>query len=335
MSNSSKRKKNKRGRDSISPMMMNTKKTKVMESDKCNNESNGTQVNQSGGKDEGNQDYNSNLIRTNELYTPKGTSNVITKKTLFTQENCEVCLSIIEEENRTIKCDQYEKNYHILCVDISVREMRFIEELRSKIKWFCNSCSDICSKNKKDRKTHKDKPIVSEANAESNMGKKDSGNTEVLQKFNEKFEEIRKDLLFKVEDFNRKIDSGLEEKLRKCMEDMKIQLGSSNLSKPTNTEDRKNNLVLFNINEPPQDDPHERKKYDLMRVHEVFERGVQAENYNIVNVIRLGKRESLKAGENRPILVKLASSAEKWAIMKQAKNLKNSPNGMHRVSIPS
>ena len=54
-----------------------------------------------------------------------------------------------------------------------------------------------------------------------------------------------------------------------------------------------------------------------------FHRILKSGGFNIIKVIRLGKREGRTNGTPRPLLVKLNSEQEKWRILKHAKNLKH------------
>ena len=75
--------------------------------------------------------------------------------------------------------------------------------------------------------------------------------------------------------------------------------------------ERQNNLVIYGVQESPQEIPQERKKEDENFCKLLFLEGTMVNNVRIEQVIRLGRvQPEDQTGRPRPILVKLASKME-------------------------
>ena len=143
------------------------------------------------------------------------------------------------------------------------------------------------------------------------------------------FNDLKKEL---VEDLKNVIDKKLTESIQKNTEDnRKSQTGGLNL--PNNHQnDKENNIVIYNISEPEDENPKDREYSDFQSVSQILDNGVQIEHYTIMKVIRLGTRNNDQI-RPRPVLVKLANKSEKWHVIKNVKNLKYADDNMKQVSI--
>ena len=82
---------------------------------------------------------------------------------------------------------------------------------------------------------------------------------------------------------------------------------------------RKCNLVIFNLKESDYLDVDQRIEYDKVEVRKLIEKGLGIENFCLERVTRLGRIEK---DRNRPLLVKLGNENEKWSILSKNKELK-------------
>ena len=104
-------------------------------------------------------------------------------------------------------------------------------------------------------------------------------------------------------------------------------------------EERRSNLVMYNVEEVGDEitNPMDRKSLDIMKANQIITEGVKVttDNYGILNAIRLGKREVGEGNRKgpRPLLVKLRSKAEKWKIIQNARNLKDTSPEFRKVGI--
>ena len=83
-------------------------------------------------------------------------------------------------------------------------------------------------------------------------------------------------------------------------------------------QNRKNNLVMYNVPGSTHQDPRERQTQDLVFCQDVIENslGVDSRAYEMVSVVRLGKTRT--DDRNRPVLIKMKSEYEKWEILRNA-----------------
>ena len=67
-----------------------------------------------------------------------------------------------------------------------------------------------------------------------------------------------------------------------------------------------------------------------MECRKIFEK-IRANDCRMEQLIRLGKKRD--DGKARPLLVRLGSEGEKWAVLSRAKNLRNSGEPMSKVFV--
>ena len=90
-------------------------------------------------------------------------------------------------------------------------------------------------------------------------------------------------------------------------------------------ERRKNNLVLFNLNESRKEIQIAKNEDDEAECRRIFVE-VGVEGCTVEHMFRLGRPND--NGKHRPLLVKLSAEKEKWTILSRAKRL------MWRSHIP-
>lgn len=95
---------------------------------------------------------------------------------------------------------------------------------------------------------------------------------------------------------------------------------------------KKNNLVIYRLNESKCQDVVDREKDDKQMCEKIMKDELKVEDVNIVQVIRLGK---VRQEDNapRPLLVKMRDAREKYAVLKVAKNLKRANSESMRRTI--
>ena len=99
---------------------------------------------------------------------------------------------------------------------------------------------------------------------------------------------------------------------------------------PKNPERRKNNLILFNVNESRKETQTAKNEDDEAECRRIFVE-VGVEDCTVEHMFRLGRPSD--NGKHRPLLVKLSTEKEKWIILSRAKRLKNSTGQMGKVYI--
>ena len=136
---------------------------------------------------------------------------------------------------------------------------------------------------------------------------------------NETNEEIRKEL----EKVKNEIDVKKTEEEKNTKGTMKQMNHILTQVEEIERERRKNNIVIFNLQEPNGEDGTERYREDEEKCGKIFIEELGVQDLRIEKLIRLGKKsENLR----RPLLVKLGSDDEKKTVLKVASKLRNSKN---------
>ena len=86
-------------------------------------------------------------------------------------------------------------------------------------------------------------------------------------------------------------------------------------------EKRKNNLIIYNLQESDSKVPLQRYRDDEIHMKKIFEQELHRKNFNIVKIIRLGRKTE---DVRRPTLVELGSEKEKMDILVHAKEMRHS-----------
>lgn len=263
----------------------------------------------------------------------KEDGEVIRSKFLLDRCDSVKCKGDIHEES--IECRKCWKNLHLRCASVEKEEWKLLEKLRKVVKWICEECEEKYNQFEKENDLLKEKIKIME---------KDMNLLKKAKECEDKVEIELKDETVQEEDKFEKLKKGILESVKSMNEDLKLELmrkipRSNHVDNKENImdEERKQNLIIYNVEECLDEDPLNRKEDDLKTVMEIFEKGtkVYRQDYDIKRVIRLGKRydENGQVKKRRPILVRLGSVQEKWKIIKRANYLSNAPDGLHKVSI--
>ena len=137
---------------------------------------------------------------------------------------------------------------------------------------------------------------------------------------------VGKEILNKEQEFkniiNRKIPDTSKNTKQNSENVTKLDNNIITLEEKTDREKRSKNLIFYNVPESNLMNPQDRIKDDCKNLKDIFERNnfsLKAEN--IINVIRLGKYDSISP-KARPILLKMNSTEYKFTVLKNCKNLK-------------
>ena len=93
---------------------------------------------------------------------------------------------------------------------------------------------------------------------------------------------------------------------------------------------RKNNLIIFGVRESEKGDTEAKYEDDKMECRKIFEE-IRVNDCRMEQLIRLGKKRD--DGKARPLLARLGSEGEKWAVLSRAKNLRNFGEPMSKVFV--
>ena len=212
-------------------------------------------------------------------------------------EPCNGCKAVITESecDKTIKCDQCQKWYHLKCSSLNSRALTFLkaaDDLYPGIKWFCNYCLDTTftsTKTSDDRYAQQDAKIDRLVELYSNMQEKMET---VLDKLgNDKIE--------------KQISVGVTEGLTDQQE----------------VNEKKNNMMVFNLSESTGND----KSLDLTKVKELLtfvNPDIDTDSLSCENVTRMGfKKPANDDHKPRPIKIVFDDPDTKWQFIFQKSRL--------------
>ena len=231
----------------------------------------------------------------NELKTSSSFANLVPD----TPDPCFSCRKSFEPPYKAIQCDKCASWVHAECSDLNPEQYKFLcrKNNPSSIKWFCHPCE-----------VKEDKP--------------ESDNS------NESIEKLA-NVILQITQQNAEI---LHHIKREKMVEEKIKVNVSEiLEDQKEKEDRKNNIIIFNV--PEEEDNEEGKENDRRTVSEVCNfvtpGNSQVTSPNQIKIERLGPRRkpstAIPSPRPRPIKVYLDSSSDKDKILGNARILKNSP----------
>ena len=222
-----------------------------------------------------------------------------------------------------LQCDYCDTWFHIGCVKVSKEQYKVLQEI-SCCSWFCGRCIG------------KQKNLVIENNRLKERYE------EVKERL-ESLENIMGNLREEIRNLTSSLGQGragavtLEQVRSEVREEIKEQ---------AEKEKKKNNIVIYNVQESSKTDKEEKIRDDFSTCEEIIntELGLGMNNVEILEISRLGRAEEPHGnGRNtngeeihtgrprtRPLLVKLRNTKEKWGVISQGKRLKNSANDNYK-----
>ena len=163
------------------------------------------------------------------------------------------------------------------------------------------------------------------------------------------FQKIDEKIDVKMKEFAISNEKLIDEKIKACLpaentntnpnkdekmieDKVKIQIEQS-FDELKDREDRKNNLIVFNLKESTKEDINEALSEDLTQLKEVLKLTNPEMSENVIkdlsteNVIRLGRKMKNNENDNkvRPVKLTLPSEKTKYKIIRNTYKLKSSP----------
>ena len=213
---------------------------------------------------------------------------------------CKVCNENVVEVG--IQCDFCESWNHQKCTNLSLTQYNFLSDYpTSNIKWYCADCdtATLVKKSSLDEKydnqgkqIHDLSKLVIAIEAQTQMM------MELLQNQNKKTTEPA--------------TATTENNLRATVSEL--------LHEQKELEEKKDNIILFNIPESESDDQ------ELSNIKEVLNHVCPESDFTTITnseVKRLGQKKDGPDARSRPIKVKIAQAEERSKLLKGARSLKN------------
>lgn len=211
----------------------------------------------------------------------------------------EICLDYCHcnkfVKSNGIMCENCERWFHSECVDMSNAHYKMFRD--KEYIWFCTTCKQGFKKKMRDLEV--ENKILNEEN----------------QTLKNECAEWRQT----IQAMKGEIE---EEVTKKVMDNLRLEVKdivSEELKERYDKEKRKNNIVLYNIQEVEGESEEANKEDDLIKCKTVLQQVRVEREVNVRGVIRLGKKVQGKA---RPMLVRLGDESMKWNVMRNLKNLK-------------
>ena len=186
----------------------------------------------------------------------KGRSTPVRKEE---QYPCGTCNKPVRDNQNGLQCDLCEVWFHAGCQGVQINEYRLYTSKECKAKWFCHQCDDSYRNLKKDNKAMKER------------------NKELMATNNE--------LEAKVQSLESKI-----EELKQQLKQEIMQEVLEEMEERSEKEKKKNNLIIFNVEEADHETLQERNREDSSFCETLLkEIGSDIQAVDIVEVTRLGK----------------------------------------------
>ena len=246
---------------------------------------------------------------------------------------CLKCFLECEEYHKALQYYLCEKWFHNECVGIADKAYHAINKLENNIQWVCLSCEkekdnlkiENLSLKKNIAELKNDNKILNNACKEV---KKNLDNLKIDIK-NDVLKEIREEInLHRNAEQNtgRSNDNALNlrEEIVKAIKEEEER------------KERKCNLVIYNLEESKKQSGKDRDLEDLEKIKDVFKNNMKVENFQIVKSFRMGRKvnsDSVEGARSRPILIKLSDEAEKWNLLKNAKELRDAEGWKRKIGI--
>ena len=251
---------------------------------------------------------------------------------------CKLCEKQFEPPNDPlIQCDRCDGWICLNCANMTEEQYKFfISETNKNIShlWFCTHCfpsATTCVKTDNEIeekcKSYFER-LDTKFSSEVSAIKEDL--THMRKEMNDNKAEARSDL----QELQRKLEehkSFVEEKvengadINKVIEDKVKQVMDESTETAVNEirerDERKLNLLCFNITESTKDEGEERKKDDLETLKKLLEE-LQVQTH-ISNPTRLGKKTN---GTNRPLRLTVSTLQERNSLLKASTKLKGTEN---------
>ena len=302
-------------------------------------------------------------LRTNRKTTPASSPNpsnakkdsVKNKDHIQLQVNpikCKVCDTVCldaayfeSDEDDSVSCDVCNLWVHKKCSNTSTAEWQALKGSNENIRYQCNDC--LTNKGQNSNQMQIFQQILRENN-DILLKRIASIETNILHKVDEKIER-------KMTEFEHKNEKMIDDKIKAQLDTFKQNKNeqisiensiqeqvSQKLDEFKDIEDRKNNLMIFNIKESSKNEIAEETKEDLQAVIQVIKHTNPELTESITKIIsednikRLGRKKETSTEDNaskpRPIKLTLPNEATKFKILRKSHKLK-SYQGNNKIGL--
>ena len=267
----------------------------------------------------------------------KPVDNVTTK---FAPVRCKKCNKecldagdFTEEDDDSISCDVCNFWFHKSCTDTSSSEWQALKGSNENITYCCNGC--LKSKGQSHNQLESIKQLL-EANNEQLISRIENIETRIMKSVDDKIEIKMKEY---EEKYNKAIDEKIDAKFAAADKNKEEKVVienaikshvSEHLDELKEKEEKKLNLMLFNLRESTKTDIIEEASEDLSSVKEVLQhinsdlKESVIDKLSTQNIKRLGRKpDTSQDGKTRPVKVTLPDEYTKYKFLRRSHKLKD------------
>ncbi len=246
--------------------------------------------------------------------------------------SCGRCRNPVQQTDQALECETCHQIFHTQCENVNKTQYNCIAasakgkgKAKSRVHWYCNTCDIVTNDWMRSMSTlHANQQVLQEKVKkleEKLEGKADQNDVKNIEN--------------KVDILERKVSS-IQEKTQNAQPSTSGSSSQENASdvikEIKQQEDRKRNMIFFNVPESKSSDVNDRIKHDKEEVKELS-RICQAtiKKDDMVRAKRLGKKPT--TGMPRPLLIEVSSEDKKTALFRNLNKLQRAPEKYKSVSV--
>lgn len=231
---------------------------------------------------------------------------------------CKLCQNVFTDpKSKLMECERCTQWYCQTCGDITDVEFKSLKRKSTKMHWYCDSCNDEAVS------AVKTSQLIEDKCRQYMWDMKDELKGELKEELKVHVESEIESV--KLEIASVKSTSVTQAELNSLKEQMEQKLHSTDsaedvIKEVQERQDRRLNIVVFNVQESEAEDAEQRKKADLDNIRAIFDTvGVSVP---LAKLTRLGNPAGNPAGK-RPIRFKASSEQDVKTILSAAPKLQN------------
>ena len=212
---------------------------------------------------------------------------------------CKVCnLIVSDNDHNAVFCDSCDFWVHLECSGVTAKQFEFINSTAGRackgLRWFCASCQDTPTQ---------------EPRPKQNDDLRITAIEKVCQDMKSQMDQIFSVLS---ESAKNKIETKIKTQVEEVLNDHK------------EGENKKNNLLLFNLPEPKSDtDPEKEDLENVKQVVSIMNKDVSTDALDKETVTRLGKWRPQHKEKPRPVKIIFNNEETKWKVLGKSYKLRN------------
>lgn len=270
-----------------------------------------------------------------------------TKVDMRKDDRCVDCGKEVLDTHQGIKCDACGFWHHAFCEKVSDEVFDFLQSHGSEesVMWYCRKCTVVCKGFMKLMNDILESQLRMEERLEEvvdSVGKRMADTGDAMERrMSELIEKLEKNKQREDDDGSKdepqqrieaKVDTLLEtvsasrtdsHYVHDCVEDAIIVKIAEEQEEAEEIRKRKNNVVIFGVQESAESDSEKRRTEDEDRLQTVLHL-IKCDTTTVNKIVRMGRRPEQKDAKPRPMLVTMASEKQKDQVLAKSKNLKRS-----------